>query len=185
MVIANMVESLLRAGGGDGDERRSEDHRVAPVEDRGDLCPAVVDGAGPRAHRVDRPAVRPGRGRRSRLGWAAADVEVIDADLGVSGRSARAGTGSGSWSSRVCLGEVGAVFGLEVSRLARSSADFARLLELARLTDTLVIDGDGVYDLSDFNDRLLLGLKGTHVGGRAAPAGRPVAGRETRRGGPR
>jgi DNA invertase Pin-like site-specific DNA recombinase len=63
--------------------------------------------------------------------------------------------------SRVCLGEVGAVFGLEVSRLARSSAEFTRLLELARLTDTLVIDADGVYDLCDINDRLLLGLKGS------------------------
>jgi DNA invertase Pin-like site-specific DNA recombinase len=50
---------------------------------------------------------------------------------------------------------------LEISRLARSSADLSRLLELARLTDTLLIDGDGVYDLTDFNDRLLLGLKGT------------------------
>jgi hypothetical protein len=55
--------------------------------------------------------------------------------------------------------EVGAVFGLEVSRLARSNADLARLPELARLTSTLVIDNDGVYDLSDINDRLLLGLK--------------------------
>jgi DNA invertase Pin-like site-specific DNA recombinase len=60
---------------------------------------------------------------------------------------------------RVCLGEVGAIFGLEVSRLARSSADLAKLLELARLTETLVIDADGVYDLADINDRMLLGLK--------------------------
>jgi hypothetical protein len=60
----------------------------------------------------------------------------------------------------VCLGEVGAIFGLEVARLARSNADLARLLELARLTDTLVIDTDGMYDLREFNDRLLLGLKG-------------------------
>jgi hypothetical protein len=57
------------------------------------------------------------------------------------------------------LGEIGAIFGLEISRLARSSADLARLLELARLTDTLVVDSDGVYDLADFNDRMLLGLK--------------------------
>src|SRR6266536_2987869 len=63
--------------------------------------------------------------------------------------------------SRVCLGEVGAIFGLEVSRLARSSADFQRLLEFCNLTDTLIIDADGVYDLRHFNDRLLLGLKGT------------------------
>jgi hypothetical protein len=56
----------------------------------------------------------------------------------------------------VCLGEVGAVSGLEISRLARSNADLARPLELARLTATLVIDNDGVYYLSDINDRLLL-----------------------------
>jgi DNA invertase Pin-like site-specific DNA recombinase len=96
----------------------------------------------------------------ARLGWAAADIEVIDADLGLSGRSTTHRDGFKHLVARVCLGEVGAVFGLEVSRLARSSADLSRLLELARLTDTLVIDADGVYDLSDINDRLLLGLKG-------------------------
>ena len=95
----------------------------------------------------------------ARLGWAAADIEVIDADLGLSGRSASHREGFKQLVARVCLGEAGAVFGLEVSRLARSNADLARLLELARLTDTLVIDNDGVYDLSDINDRLLLGLK--------------------------
>lgn len=95
----------------------------------------------------------------ARLGWTAAGIEVIDADLGLSGRTASHREGFKHLVTRVCLGEVGAVFGLEVSRLARSSADLARLLELARLTGTLVIDNDGVYDLSDFNDRLLLGLK--------------------------
>jgi len=95
------------------------------------------------------------------LGWPADAVEVVDADLGVSGRSTEGRDGFKALVARVCLGEVGAVFGLEVSRLARSSADLSRLLELARLTDTLVIDGDGIYDLADFNDRLLLGLKGT------------------------
>ncbi len=98
-------------------------------------------------------------GLAARLGWAAADIEVIDADLGLSGRSATYREGFKQLVARVCLGEVGAVFGLEVSRLARSNADLARLLELARLTGTLVIDSDGVYDLSDINDRLLLGLK--------------------------
>jgi DNA invertase Pin-like site-specific DNA recombinase len=88
-------------------------------------------------------------------------VEVIDADLGLSGRSADGRKGFKDLVSRVCLGEVGAIFGLEVSRLARSSADLSRLLELARLTDTLVVDSDGIYDLANFNDRLLLGLKGT------------------------
>jgi DNA invertase Pin-like site-specific DNA recombinase len=95
----------------------------------------------------------------ARLGWAAGDIEVIDADLGLSGRSATHRDGFKQLVARVCLGEVGAVFGLEVSRLARSSADLARLLELARLTATLVIDNDGVYELADINDRLLLGLK--------------------------
>jgi len=95
------------------------------------------------------------------LGWARQAVEVIDADLGLSGRSADGRSGYKELVARVCLGEVGAIFGLEVSRLARSSADLSRLLELARLTDTLVVDSDGVYDLANFNDRLLLGLKGT------------------------
>jgi DNA invertase Pin-like site-specific DNA recombinase len=96
-----------------------------------------------------------------RLGWARQAVEVIDADLGLSGRSADHRGGFKELVGRVCMGEVGAIFGLEVSRLARSSADLSRLLELARLTDTLVIDADGIYDLANFNDRLLLGLKGT------------------------
>jgi recombinase/recombinase-like zinc beta ribbon protein/resolvase-like protein/helix-turn-helix protein len=59
----------------------------------------------------------------------------------------------------VCLGEVGAIFGLEIARLARSSAELQRLLEFCGLTDTVVVDTDGIYDLQDFNDRLLLGLK--------------------------
>jgi len=83
------------------------------------------------------------------LGWPAENVVVIDADLGVSGRFGSERGGFREVVARVCLGEVGAVFGLEVSRLARSNAEFARLLELARLTDTLVVDGDGVYDLTD------------------------------------
>ncbi len=74
---------------------------------------------------------------------------MIDTDLGVSGRSTEGRDGFKALVARVCLGEVGAIFGLEVSRLARSSAD------LARLTDTLVIDADGIYDLAEFNDRLL------------------------------
>src|SRR5664280_1457865 len=100
-------------------------------------------------------------GEASRLGWPAGGIEVIDTDLGVSGRSRQGRDGFKALVAQVCLGEVGAIFGLEVSRLARSSADLSRLLELARLTDTLVIDADGIYDLAEFNDRLLLGLKGT------------------------
>ncbi|WP_460491715.1 recombinase family protein [Dactylosporangium cerinum] len=95
------------------------------------------------------------------MGWAPGGVLTIDADLGVSGRFGAHRDGFTELLARVCRGEVGAIFGLEVSRLARSSGEFARLLELARLTDTLLVDADGVYDLSDVNDRLLLGLKGS------------------------
>jgi len=63
--------------------------------------------------------------------------------------------------AQVSLGQAGAIFGLEVSRLARSSADLLRLLELCALFDTIVVDEDSIYDLSDFNDRLILGFKGT------------------------
>ena len=95
------------------------------------------------------------------LGWAPRDVEVIDRDLGLSGTSAAHRQGFRELMSRVCLGEIGAVLGLEISRLARSNADLARLAEMARLTGTLLIDSDGVYDLADFNDWLVLGLKST------------------------
>lgn len=97
----------------------------------------------------------------ARLGWDASKILTIDADLGLSGRSATGRDGFKELVSRVCLGEVGAIVGLEVSRLARSSADLQRLAEFCSLTDTLIIDADGVYDLQVFNDRLLLGLKGT------------------------
>jgi DNA invertase Pin-like site-specific DNA recombinase len=97
----------------------------------------------------------------ARLGWEAERIAVIDGDLGISGRfsDAQARKGYTQLVSRVCLGEVGAIMGLEVSRLARSNAETQRLLEFCALTDTLVIDTDGVYDLKNFNDRLLLGLK--------------------------
>jgi len=96
----------------------------------------------------------------ARLGWAPGRIEVIDCDLGLSGRTATHREGFRDLLGRVCAGEAGAVFGLEISRLARSNADLSRLLEVARLTDTLVVDADGIYDLADINDRLLLGLKG-------------------------
>jgi excisionase family DNA binding protein len=96
-----------------------------------------------------------------RLGWESERVVVIDGDLGISGRfsDTQAREGYKQLVARVCLGEVGAIFGLEVARLARSSAELQRLLEFCGLTDTLVVDADGIYDLQDFNDRLLLGLK--------------------------
>jgi DNA invertase Pin-like site-specific DNA recombinase len=96
----------------------------------------------------------------ARLGWEPERILTVDGDLGVSGRDTHARGGYKELVGRVCLGEVGAIFGLEVSRLARSSAETQRLLEYCGLTDTLVIDTDGIYDLRDFNDQLVLGVKG-------------------------
>lgn len=95
------------------------------------------------------------------LGWPEEHIHVIDGDLGISGSGRTKRPGFTQLVTSVSLGEVGAVFGLEISRLARSSADLMKLLELCGLFGTLVIDEDGIYDMSDFNDRLLIGLKGT------------------------
>lgn len=95
------------------------------------------------------------------LGWPEEHIRVIDGDLGISGSGRSRRPGFAQLVTSVSLGEVGAVLGLEISRLARSSADLMKLLELCGLFDTLVIDEDGIYDMSDFNDRLLIGLKGT------------------------
>ena len=95
------------------------------------------------------------------LGWPLERVHVIDCDLAHSGASAVDRAGFQQLVMEVSLGHAGLVLGLEVSRLARNSADWQRLLELCALTDTLILDEDGLYDCNDFNDRLLLGLKGT------------------------
>jgi DNA invertase Pin-like site-specific DNA recombinase len=95
------------------------------------------------------------------LGWAIERVHVIDCDLGHSGASTVDREGFQQLVAEVSMGHAGIVLGLEVSRLARNSADWQRLLELCALTDTLILDEDGLYDCNDFNDRLLLGLKGT------------------------
>ena len=93
------------------------------------------------------------------LGWPRTSIEVIDADLGVSGKWGVAREGFTELVTRVCSGDVGAIFGIEITRLARSSADVARLAEFAKITGTLLIDPDGVYDPADVNDRVLLGFK--------------------------
>src|SRR5204863_3721793 len=87
-------------------------------------------------------------------------IEIIDCDLGLSGASADR-EGFQRLVAEVGLGKVGLVMGLEVSRLARNSTDWHRLLEICALTETLILDEDGLYDPQQFNDRLLLGLKGT------------------------
>jgi len=101
------------------------------------------------------------RGRAIGLGWQNDQIVVIDSDQGESGASASWREGFQRLVSDVGLGRAGIVMGLEVSRLARNNADWHRLLEICALADTLILDEDGVYDPANFNDRLLLGLKGT------------------------
>lgn len=96
-----------------------------------------------------------------RLGWPKERIRVIDQDQGHSGVSALGRDGFQHLMAEVSLGRAGAVLSLEASRLARSCSDWYRLIEICGLTDTLVIDEDGVYDPTQYNDRLLLGIKGT------------------------
>jgi DNA invertase Pin-like site-specific DNA recombinase len=100
-------------------------------------------------------------GKARDLGWPDERIVVIDEDLGLSGSGSAARSGFARLTSEVALARVGLVLGLEVSRLARNNAEWYRLIDLAGFADTLIGDADGVYHPAVFNDRLLLGLKGT------------------------
>ena len=95
------------------------------------------------------------------LGWPDSRIQILDGDLGLSGTQSETRKDFQWLVAQVSMGKIGAVLALEVSRLARSSADWHRLLELCAFSATLIIDEDGCYDPADFNDQLLLGLKGT------------------------
>src|ERR1700719_2394551 len=99
--------------------------------------------------------------RAFHLGWARESILVVDDDLGRSGTSIEGRLGFQRLGAEVGLGNVGLVLGVEMSRLARSNRDWHQLLEICSLFDTLIADCDGVYDPANFNDRLLLGRKGT------------------------
>ena len=99
--------------------------------------------------------------RAVELGWAREQIKVLDQDLGISGSGLAERAGFTHMTAEVALGHVGIVLGLEVSRLARNNADWYRLLDLCGTTDTLIGDADGIYHPGLFNDRLVLGLKGT------------------------
>ena len=100
------------------------------------------------------------RGKAIALGWAATQITVIDIDQGHSGASAADREGFQQLVAEVSLGRAGIVLGLECSRLARNNADWHQLLEICAMTGTLICDEDGLYDPRDFNDRLILGMKG-------------------------
>jgi len=99
--------------------------------------------------------------RLIQLGWQPEDIVVIDCDLGQSGSGSSERDGFKKLVADVSNNEVGAIACLETSRLARNSQDWSRLMEICSITQTVLVDADGIYDLNDFNDRLLLGLKGT------------------------
>src|SRR5271170_1300655 len=99
--------------------------------------------------------------RALNLGWQSDKIRVLDQDLGFSGTQTNNREDFKMLVADVSMGKVGAVFALEASRPSRSCTDWHRLLELCALTGTLIIDEDGCYNPSDFNDQLLLGLKGT------------------------
>lgn len=99
--------------------------------------------------------------RAAELGWSSEQIVVIDDDLGCSGRFTEGREGFQRLAAEMSMGKVGAVLSVDASRLARSSADWHRLLEIAVLTRTLLIDEDNVFDPRDPNDRLVLGMKGT------------------------
>ena len=99
--------------------------------------------------------------RAGALGWPERQISVVDEDLGLSGASTARRSGFARMTAEVALGHVGIILGLEVSRLARNNSDWYRLLDLCTMTNTLIGDADGVYNPALFNDRLLLGLKGT------------------------
>jgi len=100
------------------------------------------------------------RGKAISLGWDASQITVIDIDQGQSGASAADREGFQQLVAEVSLGRAGIVLGLECSRLARNNADWHQLLEICAMTGTLICDEDGLYDPRNFNDRLLLGMKG-------------------------
>jgi DNA invertase Pin-like site-specific DNA recombinase len=99
--------------------------------------------------------------KAAQLGWRTSNIKVLDGDLGISGAESTKREDFKILVADVSMNKVGAVFALEASRLSRSCTDWHRLLELCSLTGTLIIDEDGCYNPSDFNDQLLLGLKGT------------------------
>jgi len=101
------------------------------------------------------------RERAVALGWPVVQIVTVDSDLGETATSVADRKGFQKLMTEVSLGRVGLVMGLEVSRLARNNADWARLLEICAITDTLILDEEGVYNPTDFNDRLLLNMKGT------------------------
>jgi len=114
--------------------------------------------------------------RAESYGWMPENIRILDGDLGISGSRMTNRQDFKTLVADVSLNKVGAIFALEASRLSRSSSDWNRLFELCSLTDTLIIDEDGFYDPGQFNDQLLLGLKGMMCEAELQNSGREALG---------
>ena len=155
-VVANMVEAVLATGVGD-DRRAAKDHQLACAAPRGRVFASVNTGAGAVQRPFDRASVRD---REEAARGGSRRSVIVDGDLGVSGRDTHARESGKELVARVCVGRGRRDFGWRSrgwrATTARTSCG---CFELCAVTDTLVLDADGIYDLQDFNDRLLLGLK--------------------------
>src|ERR1051326_4416601 len=164
VLLANMVEAWLVGNSDDvtSVEADSElqNHGTTPEQTGLHLRPPVHAGSGA-APSGEHGTLYALRAMALELGWSESAIRTLDRDLGMTGTEMTRREDFKTLVTYVSMGQVGAVFALEVSRLARSNLDWHRLLELCAFTETRVIDEDGWYDPADFNDGLLLGLKGT------------------------
>src|SRR5215470_681533 len=164
-ILADMVESFLAAGAivpalPEGDDHDDvQDRRPTPVARSMHLHSPVDTGTSALFNQESTERQYNLKNKAQSLGWSPEKIRVLDRDLGHSATTSR--EDFKTLVSDVTMGQVGAIFSLEASRLARSNKDWHRLLEFCAITGTLVIDEDGCYDPADFNDSLVLGLKGT------------------------
>ena len=165
-ILADMVESYLAAGappfdpeGADDDD--FEDCRATFVATSLRLHSPVDDGASSLQPGEHGAPIQSGEQSRWPSVGSPEQIRILDRDLGQSGAATTNREDFKSLVSDVAMGQIGAIFSLEASRLARSNQDWHRLLELCAITSTLVIDEDGCYNPAEFNDGLVLGMKGT------------------------
>ena len=112
-------------------------------------------------HRESQRRQRDLVGRATELGWSADQIQVVDDDQGVTASRSGSRFGFEEMVAMTALGKIGIIFALEVARLARGNHDWYHLLDVCGITGTLIADDEGLYDPGTYNDRLLLGLKGT------------------------
>jgi Site-specific recombinases, DNA invertase Pin homologs len=165
VILANMIESFL-AGGAPPSNPEGAEHDDLKIADRHlsrEACIYIRQSTMGQVRFNQESTERQYNlaSKAQSLGWSSERIRILDRDLGQSGARTTNREDFKTLVSDVAMGQVGAIFSLEASRLARSNQDWHRLLELCAITGTLVIDEDGCYDPAEFNDGLVLGMKGT------------------------